>query len=328
MKLNVFYSWQSDLPKGTTSSAIRTCIKKAIPEIEGKFEDLVISLTEATSNDPGTPDIAERILHKIDECDVFIADITTINNSETTKRKTPNPNVLIELGYAISRVGWKRIILLFNEEYGSIDAKEVPFDIDRKRIAKYRVTDKSDTSGISQLKATLCLGIETILKTNPPKQEIDSLGKIKRQRDIENLESIFSQIHLPTLDYHLQRVPHWIQSNSIIFLESLEEVIESSTFHLYDKEALRLVTKFCFSLRDTLSYPDLYTETSTPHLYKLSSNGRRRDKAEMEIIRELTNAAKICPKDMRELVLYVRENYAEIDLNAHSEIAWNRYKGN
>lgn len=50
-------------------------------------------------------------------------------------RKTPNANVLIELGYAIATVGWNRIILVFNEASG--DVTDLPFDINQQRVARY-----------------------------------------------------------------------------------------------------------------------------------------------------------------------------------------------
>lgn len=66
--------------------------------------------------------------------DIFVADVTIING-DYLGRKTPNPNVLIELGYAIKSLDWNRIILLYNEDYGSIE--EIPFDINHQRMTKY-----------------------------------------------------------------------------------------------------------------------------------------------------------------------------------------------
>ena len=39
-----------------------------------------------------------------------MADVTIINH-DYTGRKTPNPNVMLELGYAIKALGWQRILL-------------------------------------------------------------------------------------------------------------------------------------------------------------------------------------------------------------------------
>ena len=47
----------------------------------------------------------------------------------------PNPNVLIELGYAIKTLGWSKIICLFNSQTGKIE--DLPFDINHNRVTAY-----------------------------------------------------------------------------------------------------------------------------------------------------------------------------------------------
>lgn len=44
----------------------------------------------------------------------------------------PSPNVLVELGYAIARLGWDRIILVMNIEFGP--AERLPFDLRSRRF--------------------------------------------------------------------------------------------------------------------------------------------------------------------------------------------------
>ena len=69
------------------------------------------------------------IYKKIDSADIFVADVTIIN-PEYTGRKTPNPNVMIELGYAIKALGWQRILLLYNGDYGDVEL--LAFDINHQ----------------------------------------------------------------------------------------------------------------------------------------------------------------------------------------------------
>lgn len=49
-----------------------------------------------------------------------------IINGDYAGCKTPNPNVMIELGYAIKSLGWDRIILLYDKDFGEIE--EIPFE--------------------------------------------------------------------------------------------------------------------------------------------------------------------------------------------------------
>jgi hypothetical protein len=46
----VFYSWQSDLPKGTNQTFIETCLNKAIKELRGAAAKLDPCLDRDTAN--------------------------------------------------------------------------------------------------------------------------------------------------------------------------------------------------------------------------------------------------------------------------------------
>lgn len=62
---------------------------------------------------------------------------------ETTKgAKCPNPNVLLELGYAVRTLGWDRIICFYNLKYG--DIKSVPFDLSHRRIFCYNSDNENE----------------------------------------------------------------------------------------------------------------------------------------------------------------------------------------
>lgn len=133
----IFYSWQSDLPGDNTRYFIRKCIDNAI-SLARKSEMIEATRDEATSGKTGSPDIVSSIYEKIDQCDLFIADLSLCYSSETKdgkNKKSPNPNVLIELGYAVHSIGWERIICFCNTDYGSIS--DLPFDIQHNRISGF-----------------------------------------------------------------------------------------------------------------------------------------------------------------------------------------------
>lgn len=126
-KCNIFYSWQSD--RKETKKFISKCLNK----LQGKTVDYVLyEVKRDTEGVAGSPNIGATIFERIDSADVFIADVTVIS-SFLRKRPTPNPNVMIELGYAIKTLGWERIILLQNTDHGGID--KLPFDINHQRVA-------------------------------------------------------------------------------------------------------------------------------------------------------------------------------------------------
>ncbi len=140
---NIFYSWHSDLSGKTNRNAINTSIEKAIKELKKKNKEndfhLDINLDRDTKDKSGSPSISNTIFEKINNTDIFIADVSIINNSFIQRRLktrlTPNPNVLIELGYAINLLGWEKIICINNLKYGKNEI--LPFDIRGHRITSY-----------------------------------------------------------------------------------------------------------------------------------------------------------------------------------------------
>jgi hypothetical protein len=73
----------------------------------------------------------------------------SIINSSAKGRETPNPNVLLELGYAISQLGWDRILLVENTAFGS--PERLPFDLRARRVVSYSSTDAIEKSEIRDL---------------------------------------------------------------------------------------------------------------------------------------------------------------------------------
>jgi len=161
MKKNftLFYSWQSDLSNNANRSFISNCIEKALKEIvkENKATiDLQINLDRDTKGISGSPLIADTILEKISTCDIFIGDVTIITPKISRLfgvRRTPNPNVLIELGYAIKLLGWERIICVNNLKHSTIES--LPFDIRGHRITSYDSNNKDLKSLSSTLKSAI-----------------------------------------------------------------------------------------------------------------------------------------------------------------------------
>ena len=90
MEVNIFYSWQSDIPNNKNRGFIQECIEKAVKQITQEKVHLEIAVDRDTKGISGTPDIASSIFSKIDNATIFIADISIIN-SGTDNRKTPNP---------------------------------------------------------------------------------------------------------------------------------------------------------------------------------------------------------------------------------------------
>lgn len=164
MKINIFYSWQSDKPKRVNLNLIQEAAQLAIERIisddEFQFE---AALDRDTQDVPGSPAIAEAILSKIDQCSLFLCDVSIVIEP-APQRSSPNPNVLIELGYAAARVGWERIICVMNETYGG--PKKLPFDLKHRRWPiRYRLADNADDAKVHEVKESLSQNIEYAIRT-------------------------------------------------------------------------------------------------------------------------------------------------------------------
>lgn len=115
--VSIFYSWQSDLPDKANRGLIRKSLGMAAVELNSEDSiDALIDIDEATRNVSGSPNIASTIFDKIKQADIFVCDLTKSaenENCQGERRKYCNPNVAIELGFAIALLGWPRIIIIF-----------------------------------------------------------------------------------------------------------------------------------------------------------------------------------------------------------------------
>jgi hypothetical protein len=160
MQRIVFYSWQSDLPNSTNRGFIQRALEAAATAIAGDdtvaVEPVIDRDTEGVA---GSPDIASTIFAKIAAADVVVVDVSIINGA-TGGRPSPNPNVLIELGYALRALGYERVILVFNRVYGAIE--DLPFDLRTRRILTYEVA--ADAAGKSGIRSDLSKRLDTAIR--------------------------------------------------------------------------------------------------------------------------------------------------------------------
>ncbi len=147
MARSIFYSWQNDLDNKTHRYFIEKCLKKALDNLE-KDAAIYMGYDRDTKGVIGSPDITSTIFDKIDKSVLFVCDISIVNSS-TDGRKMPNPNVLVELGYAASKLGWDRIICLFDGNTGNIE--DLPFDLRQKRITPFYPERKNEFLRVTKI---------------------------------------------------------------------------------------------------------------------------------------------------------------------------------
>lgn len=160
MKKIIFYSWQSDLPNSSNRGFIKDALEKAVKLI---VNDESIEVEPRIDHDTlgvgGAPDIGATILSKISNADIFVADVSIINNDQDG-RKTPNPNVLIELGYALKAKGSSKVVLVMNTDYG--EPELLPFDLKTKLVLTYSRSSGDKSADMALLSGKLKSQLLTI----------------------------------------------------------------------------------------------------------------------------------------------------------------------
>lgn len=125
----IFYSWMSDLPDEENRKYIRKILDKDTKKIEKELGVKIIIDSDSRGED-GSDSIDNVIIKKITQCDIFVCDITPMHLPEHTQgqvKPIPNPNVMYELGFAVSALDWNRCIMVWNSKYGNLNY--APFDI-------------------------------------------------------------------------------------------------------------------------------------------------------------------------------------------------------
>jgi hypothetical protein len=140
--MKIFWSWQSDTLGKIGRFFVRDALGDAIDQLreELDIEDREsIHLDQDRQGVPGSPDLVATIFDKIDKAEVFVADITLVgqtpesvgNSGEPIPgKKLINSNVAIELGYALRALTDRKVLLVFNSNYGAHE--ELPFDLRHK----------------------------------------------------------------------------------------------------------------------------------------------------------------------------------------------------
>lgn len=177
--MKIFWSWQSDTHRPSGQYFVRDLLREVVkglssveaaeaaerddeehPEETGSDadellpEDGRIHVDHDTFGVSGSPRIADKILEKIREAAVFVADITPIATTKGGKR-VPNPNVMLELGYALKVMDVERIILIGNQRFGAA-LDHMPFDLKawRKPIF-YKLGEESNAEQRDQVATKL-----------------------------------------------------------------------------------------------------------------------------------------------------------------------------
>lgn len=165
--MKVFWSWQNDYSPKTCRHFIREALVEAIA-VAGQELGLEDSerpeIDHDTKDAPGMAEITKTILEKISRSAVFVADLTPIGKTDDGKA-LPNPNVLIELGWALNQPGPDRLIAVLNTASGW-KPDDLPFDVRHRRTLTYELAETADAKTRKEAKKALVRDLTGALRTN------------------------------------------------------------------------------------------------------------------------------------------------------------------
>jgi len=165
--MKVFWSWQNDYSPKTCRRFIREALAEAIAtagEELGLVDAERPEIDHDTKDTPGMAEITATILDKIARSAVFVADVTPVARTEAGKA-LPNPNVMIELGWAMNELGPERIIAVLNEASG-FKPDDLPFDIRHRRAMTYNLSDDADAKTRQGAAKILVRNLADALRSN------------------------------------------------------------------------------------------------------------------------------------------------------------------
>ena len=145
MKYKLFFAYQTDIPVEYGKDFIQRAIEKA--KIKLKKSNIDLEIDFGCRATPGNPILIQEMLDKSNSSDLVLVDLTFTSsknrldgkkislwkkelhysNKTEDDKKSPNPNVLLETGFAWSKKGYNRTIMLMNTCFGNPD--ELPVDL-------------------------------------------------------------------------------------------------------------------------------------------------------------------------------------------------------
>jgi hypothetical protein len=252
----VFYSWQSDLPNATNRGFVQQALETAAKALRAddslRVEPVIDRDTQGVA---GSPDIASTIFSKIAKAQVFVCDVSIIGrvpnaDPDRSPRPTPNPNVLVEFGFAIRALGWDRIIMVCNTAYGPTE--ELPFDLRPRRIASYHMSMEEDARAPERKK--LERSLESALRevfaqaSNEQDNRYAQATASSFQAHLEEHQDYWERMrlrvtHPPVLDtrwipkdYDWEELWAWAQRRGFANRKDVDRFLESRTNDLSPQE--------------------------------------------------------------------------------------------
>lgn len=216
-KIKIFGCWQSD--NNDSKNYFLNILKSVCKECDC---ELFLAIDR---NSSGAPNIYNEILNKINKCNIFVCDLTIID-MKYQGRKTPNPNVMFELGYATSVLGEDNIICLYDKAVCDKNFKiemDMPFDIRQKNLVEFNSNFKKSLNQDRNYFKIKNIIINTIDKNR------DKFTRIKNTFE-GNHGYLYKLLIMNDLDRDFEKIRKFFWFNEKINDLSILNILERYTF--------------------------------------------------------------------------------------------------
>jgi hypothetical protein len=225
-------------------------------------------------------------------------------------------------------LGWDRVILLFNGAIGQFPA-DLPFDFIQNRASPYYYAESDSSSKRDELSALLETAIKAVLDKNPKRPaELKGLTreKIEHDHDVENMRWLMKALHLPTLQEHIEELPHTISNKALWFFENFRGVVDNSLFSVYDPILRDAVDKLYAGWLAAVAHDNQYHQTPSGKTHVFTNPGDMPLTAERQAVWDEIDAGR---RDMAAGITIIldrlRADYIEINIHKTNEKAWKGY---
>ena len=168
--------------------------------------------------------------------------------------------------------------------------------------------------------------LEKLVAPNKP-ITVKTPEQIRRERDIQNIQSALKTIHWPTLDEHIDELPKFMVHRIFHFYEGFNGTVKNSLFHINDPAMASEIKDLHRLWSETTGFGHHYRRIANGNYVfdNYPKNHQPFNDEQEKDWKHIQEAACQLRKAKDKLLQHLRADYLEIDIANLSDAAWTAY---